>query len=243
MIKVESLFYKIDQKLDKLSSNYHQSIPEEDKTLAVNEGQIQLIKKKLDGNNIYKLGFDSFKKRYQDLEKFVEDYKDHPLVPHLTDPALNLWTVDISDIQPQYMFYVDSYMMADKGKCKNRVIYVNNDMTKHSDVTILLNNTNYAPSFEYQETFNSLSTDSIWYFTDGTFTPTKIYLSYLRYPAYIHLDDFELPDGTILEGKQDCELAEYLEDELIDIVVRNLATYIENTTAVESSNMRMADDE
>ena len=80
MIPVDSLLYKIDQKLNKLSNNEHQQIQLEDKILALNEAQIKLIKQKLDGQNtVSGLGFDAFKKRYEDLEKLIEMYEDHPL--------------------------------------------------------------------------------------------------------------------------------------------------------------------
>ena len=80
MIQVDSLLYKIDQKLNKLSSNSHQRIQLEDKILALNEAQIKLIKQKLDGiSTVSRLGSDSFKKRYDDLQILVEDYIDHPL--------------------------------------------------------------------------------------------------------------------------------------------------------------------
>jgi len=243
MIAAESLFYKIDQKLNKLASNAHQAISLEDKTLALNEAQLKLIKQKLDGNNSYKLGLDSFKKRYQDLQKLVEDYSDHALPLTLIDGKLNKYTADLSGISPKYMFYIDSYLVADKGDCKNRTIYVNNDLVKHSDLTVLLNNSNYKPSFEYQETFSESNSDELGFFTDGSFTPTMAYVSYIRYPEYIRLDDFELPDGTTLIGKQNCELEAYLEDELLDIVVKDLASYIENTMAIQSSQMRIADNE
>ena len=243
MITAESLFYKIDQKLNKLASNAHQAISPEDKTLALNEAQLKLIKQKLDGNNIYKLGLDAFKKRYQDLQKFVEDYSKHELSLTSTDAYLNKYTVSLKGLNPKYMFYMDSYMIANKEDCKEKVVYVNNDLVKHADLTILLNNSNYKPSFEYQETFSISSSDELWYFTDGTFEPTKIYLSYLRYPSYIRMDDFELPNGEILVGKQDCELEEYLEDELVDLTVKDLASYIENTMAMKTSEMRIADNE
>ena len=43
-ILVNSLLYKIDQRLNKLSSNAHQQIQLEDKILALNEAQLKLIK-------------------------------------------------------------------------------------------------------------------------------------------------------------------------------------------------------
>ena len=64
MIPVDSLLYKIDQKLNKLSTNEHQQINLEDKILALNEAQIKLIKQKVDGwSTVSGYGLDAFKKR------------------------------------------------------------------------------------------------------------------------------------------------------------------------------------
>lgn len=242
MIKVESLLYKIDQKLNKLSSNAHQQIPLEDKILSINENQIKLVKQKADPNNFYKLGFDSFKKRYEDLQRLVENYNDHPLSLTLADKKLNKWTASVEDLSPKYMLYVDSYLIADKGDCKNRVVYVDNDLTKHADVTTLLQNSNYAPSFEYQETFNMVASDEIGVFTDGTFTPKVLYLSYIRYPQEVDYVGYVKFDGSN-STKKDCELQEYLEDELLDLVVESLAMYTENQSAVQYAKMRQQEDE
>lgn len=242
MIPVDSLLYKIDQKLNKLSSNEHQSISLEDKILALNEAQIKLIKQKLDSNNVLGLGFDAFKKRYEDLQKLVEDYSNHKLKLVLTDKNLNLWEADISTISPAYMFYIDSYVVADKGECKNRVLYVNRDLSKHADISVLLNNTNYKPSFEWQETFSVISSDTIWIFTDGTFTPKNLYLSYLRYPKYIDKEGYIKLDGSE-SSNQDCELKNYLEDELVDLTVQALAMYTENQSAVQTAQMRIQTNE
>jgi DNA repair ATPase RecN len=88
MISVDSLLYKIDQRLNKLSTNEHQRIQLEDKILALNEAQIKLIKQKLDGTTADGLGLDSFKKRYEDLQKLVEPYEDHVLPLILEDANL-----------------------------------------------------------------------------------------------------------------------------------------------------------
>lgn len=242
MIKTESLFYKIDQRLNKLASNAHQQIPIEDKVLAANEAQLKLIKQKLDGNNIYKLGFDSFKKRYEDLQKLVENYDAHPLPLTKTDPILNKWVANVTSLSPKYMFYVDSYIIATKGICKDRRVDVNNDLAKHADVPTLLNNYNYRPSFEYRETFSIVSTDEIGIFTDGTFTPSTIYVSYIRYPQEIDFIGYVKFDGSD-STTVDCELEEYLEDELLDLIVENLAMYTENQSAALYAKERQAENE
>ena len=243
MIPVDSLLYKIDQRLNKLSTNDHQQIQLEDKILALNEAQIKLIKQKVDGQSTNSgLGMDAFKKRYEDLQSLVVTYNNQPLTLSVKNEQLNQWAAGFHQLVPKYMFYIDSYVLADKGRCKNRKIWINRDMAKHSDLQFILNNEHYKPSFEYQETFNFLSSDEISIFTDGTFTPTQIYISYMRYPQYIDKEGYIKLDG-MPSVDQDCELETYLEDELLDLTVQNLAMYTENQSAVQSAQMRIQTNE
>jgi hypothetical protein len=243
MIPVDSLLYKIDQKLNKLSTNEHQQIALEDKILALNEAQIKLIKQKIDGQNtISGLGMDAFKKRYEDLQSLVVAYNDGELPLTLKNAELNQWAANIHELDPKYMFYVDSYVLASKGRCEDKKIWINRDLAKHGDLQYCLNNTHYRPSFEYQETFNFLSSDEISIFTDGTFTPSNIYISYMRYPVYINKAGYIMLDGEE-SYDQNCELETYLEDELLDLTVQNLAMYTENASAVESSIYRIKTNE
>jgi len=243
MIPIDSLLYKIDQRLNKLSTNDHQQIQLEDKILALNEAQIKLIKQKIDGISVVAgLGFDAFKKRYEDLQSLVVTYNNQPLSLAIKNPQLNQWTAGLHQLSPKYMFYVDAYVLADKGRCKDRKIWINKELSKHGDLTLLLTNDHYIPSFEYQETFNFLSSDEISIFTDGTFTPSNIYISYMRYPVYIDKFGYIRFDGTP-SIDQDCELETYLEDELLDLTVENLAMYTENASAVQSAQARIQTNE
>jgi hypothetical protein len=244
MISVDSLLYKIDQRLNKLSTNDHQQIALEDKILALNEAQIKLIKQKLDGISVPSggMGLDSFKKRYEDLQKLAINYNNGELTLTLTNSTLNQWSADPTTLTPKFMFYLDSYILANKGRCTDRIIWTNKELAKHGDIPMLLNNSHYKPSFEYQETFNSLSSNQISVFTDGTFTPTKIYVSYLRYPVYINKVGYVMFNGQN-STTVDCELATYLEDELLDLTVQNLAMYTENVSAVQNSAYRIQTNE
>jgi hypothetical protein len=243
MIPVDSLLYKIDQRLNKLSTNDHQQIQLEDKILALNEAQIKLIKQKVDGfSTVSGLGLDAFKKRYEDLQSLVITYNNQPLDLEIKNKELNQWFANINKLTPKYMFYIDSYVIADKGRCKDRKVWINRDLTKHGDLQFLLNNDHYKPSFEYQETFNFLSSDEISVFTDGTFTPKKVYISYMRYPVYIDKVGYIKFDGTP-SVDQNCELETYLEDELLDLTVQNLAMFTENAAAVQSSQIRIQTNE
>jgi len=243
MIPVDSLLYKIDQRLNKLSTNAHQQIQLEDKILALNEAQIKLIKQKIDNiSTVSQMGLDSFKKRYEDLQSLVISYENGILPLVLKNPILHEYSADIHALVPKYMFYIDSYVLADKGKCKDRRIWINRDLAKHGDLQFILNNDHYKPSFEYQETFNILSSDEISIFTDGTFTPKEICVSYMRYPVYIDKEGYIKFDGTASEDV-DCELETYLEDELLDLTVQNLAMFTENQSAVQNAAYRIQTNE
>jgi DUF438 domain-containing protein len=242
MILVDSLLYKIDQRLNKLSSNAHQQIQLEDKILALNEAQIKLIKQKVDGISANGLGLDSFKKRYEDLQSLVVTYNVKPIKLELVNEELNQWSVDITANFPNYMFYLDSYVLANKGVCENRRIWINRELSKHGDLQFLLNNDHYKPSFEYQETINVISSNEIAVFTDGTFTPTTISIMYMRYPTYIDKEGYVKFDGNP-SVNQNCELATYLEDELLDLTVQNLGMYTENAAAVQSAQFRIQTNE
>jgi hypothetical protein len=243
MISVDSLLYKIDQRLNKLSTNEHQQIQLEDKILALNEAQIKLIKQKVDGFSVpSRLGMDSFKKRYEDLQNLIVEYNNQPLVLTESNPAINQWDADTTVLEPKYLFYVDSYIVADKGKCKDRILWINEDLSKHGDLSLLLNNDHYKPSFEYQETLNAVSSDSMSVYTDGTFTPKTVNIMYLRYPVYINKEGYIQFDGTP-SVNADSELNDYLEDELLDLTVQNLAMYTENSAAVQSAQFRIQTNE
>lgn len=241
MITVDSLLYKIDQRLNKLSTNAHQQIPLEDKILALNEAQIKLIKQKVDGvSTVSGLGLDAFKKRYEDLQRLVVSYTELPLV--LKNSALNQYAANLSLLVPKYMFYVDAYLIASKDRCINRKIWINKDLSKHGDLSLLLNNDHYKPSFEYQETFNSLSSNELSIYTDGVFIPNKLWVSYMRYPIYIDKTGYIKFDGNP-STNVNCELEEYLEDELLDLTVQNLAMYVENQSAVQMAAYRIQTNE
>ena len=102
MIQVDSLLYKIDQKLNKLASNTHQEIQLENKILALNEAQIKLIKQKVDGfSSLTGMGLDSFKKRYEDLQKLILDYNATPLSLKLVDKELNNYKASLKKLNPK----------------------------------------------------------------------------------------------------------------------------------------------
>lgn len=241
MILVDTLLYKIDQRLNKLSTNDHQQIQIEDKILALNEAQIKLIKQKVSGTVTNTgLGLDSYKKRYEDLQSLIVGFDKYKL--ELTDKKLNQWSLNLEKLTPKYLYYVNSYILADKDRCKDKIIWINKDLSKHGDISLLLDNEHYKPSFEYEETFNMISNNQLHVYTDGTFEPTSLSIMYIKVPAYINKEGYIMIDGEE-SITTNCELDNTLEDELLDLTVQNLAMYTENASSVQNTNYRIQTNE
>ena len=64
----------------------------------------------------------------------------------------------------------------------------------------------------------------------------------MRYPVYINAEGYIMLDGEP-SYNQNCELETYLEDELLDLTVQNLAMYTENASAVQSAQFRIQTNE
>lgn len=239
MILTSRLLYRLDMKLNKLASTEHQNIPLENKILVLNEALLKLIKKKVGSNNIYNLGLDAFKKRYEDLQVLITPFEKVQIKEN--KDTYNTYTVDLTKLQSKYMFPSECYCLASKGSCTNRKIDIQS-IIRHGDVHIYMNNEHYKPSFEFQDTFAQITDNKLIIYTDGLFKITDVYFSYLRYPKKIDMEGYEDFDGS-LSTTQNCELPDYLEDELVDLAVLELAISTENTPAVQGTALRLQNNE
>lgn len=234
MIPIERLIYKIDYKLNKLASNRHQEIPIEDKLLALNEARIRLLKKKVNQNNLYRLGLDAFKSRYQDLQSLITDYEEVNI--QKTTQVLTSYDFKVKDLKNKYHLPIDIVVLAKKGKCENHKVYVKR-IVKHGDLTTQLNNPHYSPSFSYQEALATMSEDNVTIYTGDDFEITKAYFSYIRYPIEMDFEGYVRMDGTDSQTV-DCDFPEYLEDELLELAIIELGFNTENLNAAQAAQQK-----
>jgi hypothetical protein len=240
MIDVKELLYDIDLKLNKIGSNEHQNIELENKIIALNDAQINLIKTKFSGNNTFKIGLDGFQKRYNDLETLIVKDKFLDLKDDVT--PLKSWSCDLEKLDPTYMLGIPGteYFLANKGSCKDHIMEVL--QIKHGDINRALGNSNTKPSFEWQQAPGTISSHRWQIYTDGSFTPTKFYLWYVRYPVPVDFEGYSHLDGTASQTVN-CELPYFLKEEIVDIAVRNLALFTENQSAAQTAQLKIQNNE
>lgn len=230
MIPIERLLYKIDFKLNKVSSGNHQNFEVWDKILALNEAQIRLVKKKVNTNNFYQLGFDANRSRYQDLQNLIIQYENLPVLSVVEPyPAIKC---DLNQTQQKYFLPVAIECLANRGSCTDRQVNVPR-LTKHSDLPVMMANNDFNPSFEFQETLGLISNDQLIIY-QGDFQITKVNFSYLRYPQEMDIQGYEHLDGSQSQTVN-CELPEHLEDELLELTILELGIDTGNREAAQGA--------
>lgn len=236
MIPVITLLNDLDNKLNNLASLNGQFIPDETKIDFLNKGQIKLILKKVGLNNEYQLGLDAFKKRYQDLQFLIVNYEKLKVTK--TNDTFNSYTSDQTTLANLILLPIDLYILATKGNCKGRILSII-EIVKHGDIQVKLKSPHYKPDFKYQETLATISGNLIYTYPDlkNTFTIDSLFISYLRYPKQIDISGYTHLDNS-LSVDQDCELNSYLENELIELVVQDIADAIGNQEVSQLSRAR-----
>jgi hypothetical protein len=224
--------------MNKLVSNEHQELYDEDLILILNEAQNHLVKSKLGLNNVYKSGLDSFKKRYQDLQTFIEPYTQHKLKLEKKDQYIHRYTFDLPDLNPKFMLFIDAYVRGTKNKCKDQILYLDRPPLRHDSISTLLDSTIYKPSYEWRRVLADISKSEIGFYTDGTFEIDTAYLSYLRYPKQMDIAGYVNLDGTP-SVDQDSELEDYLEDELLNFAELSAGMSTNNVSSVQNAQNRI----
>lgn len=228
MISSEHLSKRIDEYLNKAGTNDNFKISLPTKVRAINSAQLTLVKRKIGMNNVYKMGFESFRKRYDDLDFLIKDNVELPI--YEKNGLLFSDTAPLED----YMFYIKSYCLADKGNCKNRRI--RNYLVKRTDFENYIKSDTHRPSFEWQEQLVIFGPDKIEIYKGEDYTLNKLYLDYIRQPQEVDIRGYK--KGGVDSQTIDCEFPAHLEDELLDIIVEQLAMTITDNAQVQYSQSR-----
>lgn len=211
---IKAMHYDFKKKLNKVDSQQYKNllIPEIDWVL--NEAAELIVKMIAFPRYRQLLGFEKSQRNIDDIRTIVENENDNN----------NCITVinDIATLPDDYWFYLSSYVLMTKDNCQNikgKVI-----VREHDDEPQL------SPfdksSFKWREVNAVFYKDGVRFLIDNNeFSVTSFCLSYIRRMAYMHnaedftIGGYNLPDGTNLNGTQDCELPDSLHSEIVDLAV------------------------
>ena len=138
MISVQELIYEFKLNMNKVNRQENVDIPVEDIIVYLNKAQMSWIKTRLNQNNIYKSGFESIRKRIDDLQALKEE--NVKLSPTKSNDLLHIgYECPLSDAKG-YMFYLSSYAKAKKNNCSK---ILQTDLIRNGELTTKYINNNY----------------------------------------------------------------------------------------------------
>jgi len=214
----------------------------------INEAQLIFIKKIAQPRVPNNLGFELNQRTINDIRPLVVEGND------LSGIDVQKYNTNsyIATLPSDYMFYVVSEVEAEKiittqenkkNKTYKCVKRLRGFVRQHEDEFEF--NPFTKSSFEWRKSNVTVFGNKLQYYVDETFTLTKAFITYIRYPKYIHLAEQWSPTGytlpgesTPLTGKQDCELAKHTWDEIVDIAVK-IATIQVSPELVQIKNEKI----
>lgn len=218
-----TLQLKIKQRLNKLDSQDYDNFECWQIVEAFNKGQVEWVRRQIQGVNIAKAGDEQTRMRISDLQILL---KTEPLVMDTMD------TYSQSQVIPSdFMYFKRVNIHAHKDCCETKndmaVIY----LAEEENVPLLLGDDLKKPSFEWGETFCTFVGNRLRVYTGNDFDVKSAEIMYYRFPVNIQLAGCVDPYTLQASGADvECEFKDDIAEILIDEAVQILAGDIESIT-------------
>jgi hypothetical protein len=218
-----TLQLKIKQRLNKLDSQDYDNFECWQIVEAFNKGQIEWVRRQIQGVNIAKAGDEQSRMRISDLQILL---KEESLI---MDPFDRYYQSET--LPSDFMYFKRVNIHARKDCCETK-----NDMTatylaEEENIALLLGDDLKKPSFEWGETFCTFVGNRLRVYTNNDFEVSKAILMYYRLPTNIQIagcvDPYTLAPST---NDVECQFKDDIAEILVDEAVQILAGDIESIT-------------
>lgn len=236
MIPVDELVYEFKLMINKVNRQDNVDIPIEDIILYLNRAQITWIKSKINPNNVYKVGYEAIRKRIDDLQ--ILKKSNIRLRPQKTNDARFIGFECPLDEAENYMFYVSSYCIAKKAKCKKTISV---DLIRQGELETRYYDVNFSPSFEWRSALATLGDNKLYVYTGEEFGIESVFITYLRYPNQIDIQGYIKMDETD-STNVNCELPYYAKTDIVDLAVKFAAQSNDNQIQAAFADNRLTKD-
>lgn len=218
----QTILLKVKERLNKLDSTDYDNFQTWQIVEAFNKGQVDWTRRNLHGLNVVKEGDEQSTSRIDDFQTLLTS-----LNPILTNRPQFVET----DIPTDYLRWKRISSSASSECCpdpKPMIIY----LAEQANVDSLLRDKNKQPSFEWGETFATMSDGKIQVWTGGSFTLNNLELVYYRQPRRIEIasiaDPYTLLTPTVdVESEFKDDINEVLVDECVKILAGDIESVLQ----------------
>jgi len=210
-----TLRIKLKQRLNKLASNDFDNIENWQILEAFNKAQVEWVRRQLHGNNLYKEGDESSKRRIDDLQILLTEL---PLTGVEEDRYFetNNFPVDT------YLEYKRVSADATNACCtdpRSMTVY----LAEEANVELILRDPLKNPNFEWGETFCTILGNKIRIYRQEDFSITNPVLTFYRQPVYVEFAGVNNPyTGVASPADVECEF----KDDIVEVIIDETAAII-----------------
>jgi len=210
---------KVKQRLNKLDSQDYDNIQCWQIVEAFNKAQVEWVRRQLHGLNLVKEGDEQTNRRKDDLQVLLTTTQLTPTNKQIFYSAA---------LPTDYLAWKRVDFTGGKGCCDNRRMMIY--LTEESNVSELLRDKAKQPSFEWGETFATLSNNNVNVYTNGDFAIGALSLIYYRQPRRVEFLDCSDPYTNLIASTDvTCEFKDDIIELLIDDTAAIIAGDIEST--------------
>lgn len=226
-----TIFLKLKQRLNKLDSQDYDNLECWQVVEAFNKGMVEWCRRNLHGMNAMKEGDEASKRRIDDLQR---------LLVSLPITMVNKQEYFESPALPGNYFEWKRVDVFAKNECciEPRRMVVN--LVEEGNVPNFLRDYSKKPSFEWAETFCTLSNNNFKVYTAGQFEVDNTVLYYYRQPVKIQfldcIDPYTLQVST---ADVECEFKDDLVELFIDEAAKIIAGDIEALNQMQRASQNV----
>lgn len=209
---------KIKQRLNKLASLDYDNIECWQIQEAFNKAQIEWTRRQMYGYNLRKEGAEQSSGLIDDLQK---------LLVHDNSSMTKNGIYYYRDLPNNYLHFVRTDVFAKTDCCEERRVIVY--QVEEANVSIILDNEQKSPSWEWGETIGTIMNNQLKVYTDGQFDITKCHLVYFRKPVEVQINGcIDIATGNLFTADQECEFNDDIAEIIVDQAAAILAGDIES---------------
>jgi len=211
---------KTKERLNKLDSQDYDNILCFQIVEAFNKAQVEWVRRQLHGINLKKEGDEQSTRRKDDLQVLLIN----------STPVLSQSDIFYSGALPEnYLQWKRVDAFACKDNCKDRRMTVY--LAAEENLNQLLRDVSKQPSFDWAETFATLTDDTFRVYTNKDFDIGSVNLTYYRQPRLIQIEGCTNP-YTGLESTQ--EVISEFKDDIVELIIDETVSIIAGD--IESGN-------
>jgi hypothetical protein len=217
----QTLSLKIKERLNKLASNDYDNIECWQIIEAFNKTQLEWVRRQLHGNNIFKEGDESSKRRIDDLQPLLTELT---LTGTLLDNYFETNNFPVAD----YMEYKRVTAYATSECCpdpRTMVVY----LSESANIDLVMRDPLKNPNFNWAETFCTLIGNTIRIYRVADFEINSGLFTYYRKPINIQISGCQNPyTGTTSTTDVICEFKDDVVELMLDETASLIAGDIDN---------------